>query len=39
MPEIAAACEMILLSLPDGKAVAAVVGQLSASFARSVRGG
>jgi 3-hydroxyisobutyrate dehydrogenase len=28
MPEIAAACDVILLSLPDGKAVAAVVGQL-----------
>jgi 3-hydroxyisobutyrate dehydrogenase len=28
MQEIAATCEMILLSLPDGKAVAAVVGQL-----------
>jgi 3-hydroxyisobutyrate dehydrogenase len=28
MQEIAAACDVILLSLPDGKAVAAVVGQL-----------
>jgi len=28
MLEIAAACDVILLSLPDGKAVAAVVGQL-----------
>ena len=26
--EIAAGCDVILLSLPDGKAVAAVVGQL-----------
>jgi hypothetical protein len=28
MQEIAASCDVILLSLPDGKAVAAVVGQL-----------
>lgn len=28
MSEIAAACDVILLSLPDGRAVAAVVGQL-----------
>jgi 3-hydroxyisobutyrate dehydrogenase len=28
LEQIAAACEVILLSLPDGKAVAAVVGQL-----------
>ncbi|HEY4171522.1 MAG TPA: NAD(P)-dependent oxidoreductase, partial [Rhodopila sp.] len=28
MQELAAACDVILLSLPDGKAVAAVVGQL-----------
>jgi 3-hydroxyisobutyrate dehydrogenase len=28
MQDIAAACDVILLSLPDGKAVAAVVGQL-----------
>ena len=28
MQQIAAACDVILLSLPDGKAVAAVVGQL-----------
>jgi 3-hydroxyisobutyrate dehydrogenase len=28
MQEIAAACDVILLSLPDGKAVAAVIGQL-----------
>jgi 3-hydroxyisobutyrate dehydrogenase len=28
LPEIAASCDVILLSLPDGKAVASVVGQL-----------
>jgi 3-hydroxyisobutyrate dehydrogenase len=28
LPEIAAACDVILLSLPDGKAVAAVIDQL-----------